>query len=149
MLKGASTAAERGIARLLAKPWLALLARIAVAMPFLLSGLAKLGDFNGAVAEVRGLTGLEPAALVAVLVIVTQLAGSALLVAGGRFAWIGAAALAGFTIVATLYAHAYWLKPEAERFLHQNVFFEHVSIVGGLALLAILATRPARGEHQR
>lgn len=139
--------AERGMERLLAQPWLALLARIAVALPFLLSGLAKLGDFNGAIAEVRGLTGLEPAALAAVLVIVVQLCGSALLIAGGRFAWIGAAALAGFTIVATLYAHAFWLKPEAERFLHRNIFFEHVSIVGGLALLAILAARSARGAR--
>lgn len=141
------TAAEQGIERLLAQPWLALLARIAVALPFLLSGLAKLGDFDGAIAEVRGLTGLEPAALLAVLVIVTQLAGSALLIAGGRFAWIGAAALAGFTIIATLYAHAFWLKPEAERFLHRNIFFEHVSIVGGLVLLAVLAARSDRGAR--
>ncbi|WP_186417300.1 DoxX family protein [Bosea sp. CS1GBMeth4] len=149
MPNGPLAAAGQGIERLLAQPWLALLARIAVALPFLLSGLAKLGDFNGAIAELRGLTGLEPAALLAVLVIVTQLAGSALLIAGGRFAWIGAAALAGFTIVATLYAHAFWLKPEAERFLHRNIFFEHVSIVGGLALLAILTADPARAGRPR
>lgn len=140
-------AVEQGIERLLAQPWLALVARIAVALPFLLSGLGKLADFDGATAEVRGLTGLEPAVLLAGLVIATQLAGSALLMAGGRFAWIGAAALASFTIVATLYAHAFWLKPEAERFLHRNIFFEHVSIVGGLALLAILAARSARGAR--
>jgi transmembrane protein len=149
MPNGPLAAAEQGIAQLLAQPWLALLARIAVALPFLLSGFAKLGDFNGAIAELRGLTGLEPAALLAVLVIATQLAGSALLIAGGRYASIGAAALAGFTIVATLYAHAYWLKPESERFLHRNIFFEHISIVGGLALLAILGARPAKGERQR
>lgn len=142
-------ATERGIERLLAQPWLALLARIALALPFLLSGLAKLGDFDGAIAEVRGLTGLEPAVFFAGLVVATQLAGSALLIGGGRFAWTGAAALAGFTIVATLYAHAFWLKPEAERVLHRNIFFEHVAIVGGLALLAILAARSATGERSR
>ena len=134
-------AAENAIERLLAEPWLALLARIAAALPFLLSGLAKLADFGGAIAEVRGLTGLEPAALFAVLVIATQLIGSALLIAGGRFTWIGAGLLAGFTIVATLYAHAFWLKPEAERFLNRNIFFEHISILGGLALAAILSAR--------
>lgn len=134
-------AAENAIERLLAQPWLALLARIAAALPFLLSGLAKLTDFGGAIAEVRGLTGLEPAALFAVLVIATQLIGSALLIAGGRFTWIGAGLLAGFTIVATLYAHAFWLKPEAERFLNRNIFFEHISILGGLALAAILSAR--------
>lgn len=129
---------------LLDRPWLALLARCAVALPFLFSGLAKLTDFGAALAELRGLAGLEPAWLFAVLVIATQLGGSALLIAGGRFAWVGAAALAGFTAIATLYAHAFWLKPEAERFLHRNIFLEHVAIVGGLILLAILSSRQAR-----
>ena len=129
---------------LLDRPWLALLARCGVALPFLLSGLAKLTDFGAAVAEVRGLAGLEPAWLFAVLVIATQLGGSALLIAGGRFAWVGAAALAGFTAIATLYAHAFWLKPEAERFLHRSIVLEHVAIVGGLILLAILSSRQAR-----
>lgn len=132
---------------LLGQSWLALLARIAVAAPFLISGIAKLADFGGAIGEVRGLTGLEPAALFAALVIATQLGGSALLIAGGRYAWIGAAALAGFTAVATLFAHAFWLKPQAERFLHQNIFFEHVSIVGGLVLLAVLAVRTAKAAR--
>lgn len=131
------------IRNLLAQPWLALVARCLVALPFLLSGIAKLGDFNGAVAEVRGLTGLEPAPLVAALVVLTQLGGAALVITGGRLAWLGAAALAGFTAVATLYAHAFWLMPEAERFLHRNIFFEHVSIIGGLALVANLCARPA------
>ena len=134
-------AAENAVERLLAQPWLALLARIAAALPFLLSGLAKLSDFGGAITEVRGQTGLEPATLFAILVIATQLIGSALLIAGGRFTWIGAGLLAGFTIVATLYAHAFWLKPEAERFLNRNIFFEHISILGGLALAAILSAR--------
>jgi uncharacterized membrane protein YphA (DoxX/SURF4 family) len=100
-------------------------------------------------AEVRDLTGFEPAALFAVLVIVTQLGGSALLIAGGRHAWIGAVALAGFTAIATLFAHAFWLKPANERFLHQNIFFEHVSIIGGLALLAVLAVRSSKDARAR
>ncbi|KFC71597.1 16S rRNA (Guanine966-N2)-methyltransferase [Bosea sp. LC85] len=141
------TTLQQAVEGLLSQSWLALLARIAVAAPFLISGVAKLADFGGAVGEVRGLTGLEPAAHFAVLVILTQLGGSALLIAGGRYAWIGAAALAGFTAVATLYAHAFWLKPAGERFLHQNIFFEHVSIVGGLVLLAVLSARLGRGAQ--
>lgn len=147
MPNGPFAATERGIERLLTQCWLGLLARIAVALPFLLSGFAKLADFSGATAEVRGLTGLEPAVLFAALVIVTQLGGSVLLIAGGRDTWIGAAALGGFTAIATLFAHAFWLKPATERFLHQNIFFEHVSIIGGLALLAILSVRSARGAR--
>ncbi|MGO4671357.1 DoxX family protein [Bosea sp. 2YAB26] len=141
------SSAQHAVERLLGQPWLVVLARVAVALPFMLSGIAKLFDFAGATAEVRGLTGLEPAAFFATLVILTQLGGSALLIAGGRYAWIGAAALAGFTILATLYAHAFWLKPAGERFLHQNIFFEHVSIAGGLALLAVLSARSSRGAR--
>lgn len=141
------SAIQQAVESLLGQSWLALLARIAVAFPFLISGVAKFGDFGGAMEEVRELTGFEHAALFAVLVIVTQLGGSALLIASGRFAWIGAAALAGFTAIATLFAHAFWLKPAAERLLHQNIFFEHVSIIGGLALLAILAARSTRGAR--
>ncbi|WP_149535446.1 DoxX family protein [Siccirubricoccus phaeus] len=129
------------IAALLDQPWFGFLARLAVALPFLLSGLAKLADFAGAMAEVRALAGLEPAWLFAALVILTQLGGAALLLFGGRRAWLGAALLAGFTAVATLLAHAFWTKPAAERFLHQNIFFEHVSIIGGLLAAAILAQR--------
>jgi transmembrane protein len=133
-------------ARLFAAAWVELVARIAVAAPFLISGIAKLLDFPGAIAEVRGLTGLEPAALFAGLVVLTQLGGSALLIAGRRFAWIGALALAGFTAIATFCAHAFWLKPTAEQFLHRNIFFEHIAIAGGLVLLAVLSFRPARGR---
>ncbi|WP_292530094.1 DoxX family protein, partial [Mesorhizobium sp.] len=98
--------------RFLGAKWVEAVARLAVAVPFLISGAAKILDFRGSIAEVRGLTGLEPAAFFAVLVIVTQLGGSVSLIAGGRFVWIGALALAGFTTIATLSAHAFWLKPE-------------------------------------
>lgn len=141
------SAVQSAAENLLGQSWLAMVARIAVTLPFLLSGVAKLADFGGATAEVRGLTRVEPAGLLAALVIVTQLGGSALLVAGARHAWIGAAALAGFTAVATLLAHDFWFKPATERFLHQNIFFEHVSIIGGLTLLAILAARSSRGAR--
>lgn len=139
---------EQTVERVLTMPWVALLARIAVAVPFLLSGIAKTFDFGGAVAEVRGLTGFEPAALFAVLVIITQLGGSALLIAGGRLTWIGSAALAGFTVLATLYAHAFWRMPPAEQFIHRNIFFAHVAVVGALVLVAVLAARPAKTESR-
>ncbi|BCH23099.1 hypothetical protein MesoLjLc_28400 [Mesorhizobium sp. L-8-10] len=134
------------VERLLAVRWIEAAARFAVAVPFLISGISKLFDFPGAVAEVRGLTAIEPALPLAVLVIVVQLGGSALLIAGGRLAWIGALTLTGFTAVATLLAHSFWLKAEAEQFLHRNIFFEHVAIAGGLILLAILTVKPSRAR---
>lgn len=132
-----------GFLGVLGHPAVAGLARLAIAAPFLISGVAKLVDFTGTIAEVRALTGTGQAGLVAALVVAAQLVGSILVILGGRYAWIGGGLLAGFTTAATLVAHAFWLKPEAERALHANIFFEHVSIVGGLLLVAVLSARVA------
>ena len=121
--------------------WLPLLARLALASPFLLSAILKAVDFEHATAEVRGLTGLEPAWLIAALVIAAQLGGSLLLLSGHRWGWLGAALLAGFTVVATLFAHAWWTKPAAEAPRDFAVFWEHVAICGGLLLAGWLSWR--------
>jgi transmembrane protein len=132
---------EALIAELLAQPWLALLARVALTSAFWLSGIFKLLDFPGAVAEIRGLSGLEPAALFAALVIVVQIGGSLLVIFSDRFAWLGAGALGVFTLLATLLAHAWWTKTGVERFRDFNTFWEHMGLVGGFALAAILAAK--------
>jgi len=126
---------------LLSQRWVEIIARLAVVAPFLISGVAKAIDFAGAVGEVRMLVGVEPAWLVAAAVVAVQLGGSLLVMIGGRRAVLGSIALIGFTILATLAAHAFWLKPEAERMMNQNIFFEHVAIVGGLLLVALISAR--------
>jgi transmembrane protein len=131
---------EAAIARLPAQPWFSLSARIALTSAFWLSAIGKTFDFPAAITEVRGLTGLEPAALFAVLVILVQLGGSLLVIRGGRFAWLGAGALGVFTVLATLLAHAWWTKTGIERFRDFNTFWEHIGLVGGLMLAAVLAS---------
>jgi uncharacterized membrane protein YphA (DoxX/SURF4 family) len=121
--------------------WVLLLARTALAAPFLVSAVLKAADFPAATAEVRGLTGLEPARVFAGLMIITQIVGSALLLVGGQRAWIGAGLLAGFTVVATLLAHAWWTKPPAEAPRDLAIFWEHVAICGGLLLAGWLSWR--------
>ncbi len=132
------------IATWLARPGVAFLARLALVSPFLVSGVLKALDFSGAVAEVRGLVGLEPAGLLAALVIATQLGGSVLLIAGGRLAWIGAVLLAGFTAMATLLAHSFWTKSGIEAAHDLTTFFEHVGLIGGFLLVAILGAQRLR-----
>ncbi len=126
--------------------WLEAGARLALVSTFLVSAVLKALDFPGATAEVRALTGLEPAGLFAALVIVTQLVGSVLVLAGGRWAWIGAGLLAGFTLVATLVAHAFWTKSGVEQVRDLMTFFEHLGLIGGLVLVAGLS---ARSEETR
>ena len=135
------TTLTRALSDWLSRPGMALLARIALVSAFAVSGVAKMLDFSGAVAEVRALAGIEPAVVLAVLVIITQLGGAALVIAGGRAAWIGAGLLAAFTVVATLLAHAFWTKSGLEQVRDLSTFFEHVGLIGGFLLASILVAR--------
>jgi uncharacterized membrane protein YphA (DoxX/SURF4 family) len=124
------------------RPKLGIAARLLLCAPFILSGIAKAFDFTSATAEVHGLTGLEPAALFAGLVVLTQLGGSALVVRGGHWAWVGAALLACFTLVASVLAHGWWSNSGIDRVRDFNIFWEHMGLIGGLALAAMASGRP-------
>ncbi len=113
----------------------------ALAAPFVLSGLSKAFDFAGATAEVRALTGFEPAWVGAVAVIAAQLGGAALLLGGGRWTRYGALLLALFVAVATLLAHSWWTKAGIDRVRDFNAFWEHIAIIGGLGLAAMIVGR--------
>jgi transmembrane protein len=128
-------AAPRPIAQVLALPGFDYLARLALASPFLISGVVKLTDFGGAMNEVTGL-GLQPAGLIATTVILTQLGGSALFLTR-RYCWLGAGILAVFTALATVLAHPFWAFEGPDRGRQTATFFEHVAIVGGLAVAAL------------
>ena len=111
--------------------WLALLGLCAA---YLQGGIDKAFDLNGAINEVRHF-GLEPAAPMAIATIITELAGSALILTG-FYRWLGALWLAGFTLMATIIANRFWELPMAERFMSENTFFEHLGLVGGFLLVA-------------
>ena len=119
-----------------------LIARICLAIVFLYSGVDKLRHWGSSIEEVRG-DGLPLPAVFAGTTVFTQLVGGCL-VATGFFAWFGALLLAGFTIVATLLGHRFWLRHGSE-FRHElTTSLEHVAIVGGLLLL-FLIDFPATG----
>ncbi|AUN32244.1 DoxX family protein [Niveispirillum cyanobacteriorum] len=131
------------IAALLESPALNLGARILLTLPFWTSGIAKLLDLDGALAEAAHF-GLEPAWVTVVATLIVQLGGSAALITG-RFAWLGAGALGVFTALATLIAHPFWTAADPMlRFHERNTFLEHVGLIGGLVLAAILTHRKGR-----
>ena len=114
--------------------WLAYLGLCAA---YLQGGLTKLFDFPGAVAEMQHF-GLSPAPLLAGLVIALEL-GASLMILTGKLRWLGALALAIFTLAATWMALSFWELPAGqERFMATNSFFEHLGLVGGLLLVAWL-----------
>lgn len=137
------------IASLLASAWFGLFARACLTLPYWSSGVMKLLDLPGAMAEARHFA-LEPAALAVGATILIQLGASLLLILG-RQAWLAAGALGVFTAAATLIAHPFWtLADPVARFHDRNTFLEHVGLAGGLMLAAILAEggrrRPGPGR---
>lgn len=123
-------------------PIVALAGRIALTFPFWGSGLAKLADFDAAMAEMTRF-GLEPPALIAAATIVVQLVGSLLIIVN-RLAWLGAGGLGIFTALTIPLVHHFWsITEEPFRTIAFHTATEHVGMIGGLVLASILAGRPA------
>ena len=114
--------------------WLAYLGLCAA---YLQGGFNKLTDFNSALGEMTHF-GLSPAALFALQVIALEL-GASVMILTGKLRWLGALALAAFTLMATFLALRYWELPVGpERFGAANSFYEHLGLIGGFLLVAWL-----------
>jgi uncharacterized membrane protein YphA (DoxX/SURF4 family) len=135
--------APRWIEAILGWPATACAARTALASAYLIGGIMKVTDFQAAVAE-QAHFGLQPAPLWAALTIVVELVGPALLITG-RYMWLAAGALSVLTAIAMLVANDFWAQQGLARFMALNAFFEHVGLIGGFALAAILDHR--QKEH--
>jgi transmembrane protein len=115
-------------------------ARVLLTFPFWGSGLAKLLDFTGGMAEMRQF-GLEPAWIFNALTVFVQVTGSALIITK-RWTWLGAGALGVFTALTIPIVHAFW-RLEGERAVTAfHTAGEHVGMIGALILVSILALRP-------
>jgi transmembrane protein len=104
------------------------------------SAVAKLPDLPATQAEMAHF-GLNPPWLFALGTIALQLAGSALVIFGGRLAWLGAAALGLFTLATIPISHDFWNMQGQAASLEKLWAQEHVSIVGGLIVAAMLSSR--------
>jgi len=133
----------RAIGSLVATPPVHFIALLGLCAAYIQGGLDKLLDFNAAIAEAQHF-GLPFATAAACATIVTELAGSALILTG-VYRWLGALSLAGFTLVATFVANRFWEMQLPERFMVENSFFEHLGLVGGFLLVAWLDLRERRG----
>ena len=130
------------IGAILSWPWILPFARIALTSAFLIGGIQKFVDFPGAVAE-QAHFGLQPAWLWAVAAIIVEVGGSALVIFA-RWVWLGAGALGVLTAVAMMAANNFWTMTGHERFAALNAFFEHLGLIGGFVLVAVLTARTAR-----
>jgi uncharacterized membrane protein YphA (DoxX/SURF4 family) len=131
------------MASAIATPPVHFIALLGLCAAYLQGGLVKLLDFNAAIAETQSF-GLPFAAAATAATIVTELAGSALILTG-FYRWLGALWLAGFTLFATFVANRFWEMEPPARFMIENAFFEHLGLVGGFLLVAWLDLRQRRG----
>ena len=114
--------------------WMHWIALLLLCAAYLQGGLVKLFDFSGAVAEMQHF-GLSPAVPMAAATIALELVAPAMILLG-VYRWLGALALAGFTLAATFMANRFWSAPPDAQFMLMNAFFEHLGLVGGFLLVA-------------
>lgn len=114
----------------------ALIGRLLIALMFILAGIGKIGGFAG-VAGYIGSKGLPLPQLLAVGTIVLEIVAGLALLVGFKTRW-AAAALAAFTVLATLLFHNYWAMPAEQQQVQQLMFMKNLAIVGGLLMITVL-----------
>jgi putative oxidoreductase len=113
-----------------------LVARLFLAILFLIFGWRKLKDYSGTVSQmVRD--GLPMPVLATAIAIFMELP-VALAIAVGAFTRPSAVLLAFYTLGASLVEHRYWTMSGADRFANMENFYKNLSITGGLLLLFVI-----------
>ena len=113
----------------------ALIARILLALMFVLAGLSKFGNLSGTAGYI-GSKGLPLPMLLAIATAVLEVVGGLAIVVGYR-ARIAGLVLALFTLLASVVFHNYWALPADQQMVQQLMFMKNVSVAGGLLLLAV------------
>ncbi len=113
---------------------LALIARILLALLFLIAGFGKIGGFAGTAGYIasKGLPLPEVGAAIAVLV---EFGGALALIVGFQTR-IVALVMAVFTIATGVIFHNYWAMPADQVMVNQIMFLKNLSIAGGLLMLS-------------
>jgi putative oxidoreductase len=120
-----------------------LVARILLALIFLLSGFHKLMAFEHTAAYMAA-HGLPAAHVLLVATIAIEFAGSLMILLGWQ-ARLGAAALFLFLIPTTLVFHAFWAVNPADTVAVQNQmnhFMKNLAIMGGMLYVVVYGSGP-------
>ena len=127
------------IAAILDSRLTSLLGRVLLTFMFWSSGISKVVDWKGGVADMVHFH-LNPPGAFNLATLVVQLVGSALVIFG-PYAWLGAGMLAVFTVLTIPIAHPFWTLQGPQRMNDMYTAVEHVSIVGALMLVSVLRRR--------
>lgn len=109
--------------------------RILIAAIFILSGLSKIGGFEGTVGYIAS-KGLPLPQLAAFGAIIVELGGGLMLVLGWK-ARYAATAMLVFTALAALVFHDFWAAPPDQVQNQMIHFMKNISMMGGLLFVVI------------
>lgn len=124
-----------------AHPATELLFRVIVTTFFWMAGIFGVFNFRVIVDEMVA-EKLPAPEVFAVATIATQLIGSALLISNFRgLGWLGAGALAVFTLLTIPIGHAFWTFAEPKRTAEFHIALEHITVIGGLLIAGLLSLK--------
>ncbi len=130
---------EYFVSAVLTHPHFAIAAKVVLTSLFWIAGLFGVFKFDVIVQEMVDVK-LPAPRLFAVATIACQLIGSALIITNfAGLGWLGAGALAVFTLLTIPYGHAFWQFEGPKRMHEFQIALEHITVVGGLAIAAILS----------
>lgn len=112
-----------------------LIARVLLAILFVLFGWSKLIGFSGTVAYMVTEGAPLPTVAAVIAVVMELLVGTAIAI--GFYTRPLAYLLALYTLATAVIGHRYWTMPDAERMANMIHFYKNLSIAGGLLLLCI------------
>ena len=129
------------------KSYASLVARLLLALMFILAGFGKLTDIQGTAGYIAS-GGLPFPTLLAVAVGLFELLGGIALVIGFQARIIGLL-MALFTIAASVAFHPYWSVPAEQQYITQLLFMKNISVAGGMLLLSALGAGPLSVDGAR
>ncbi|GLR25654.1 DoxX family protein [Limnobacter litoralis] len=118
---------------------LTIVARVLLALMFLLAGWGKLTGFSQTVAYIQSV-GLPAANVMAAAGMVVEL-GAGLALVFGFQTQIAALLLAGFTLMASFLFHNFWAAPADQAYVMQLMFLKNIAVTGGLLFVALKSKR--------
>ena len=125
--------------------WTPVVARVFLALLFIVAGLNKLTGFDGTVGYIGSLTNESVAPMLTVLAILFELGGGLMLLFNWKTA-LGVDMLIAFTVVATILGHTTFTGDAMKDQMQYTAILKNLAIIGGLLLMARLACRESATE---
>ena len=129
-------------------PWTPTVARVFLALLFVVGGFGKLMGFDATVGYIGMLTNESIAPFLTVLAILFELGGGLMLF----FNWktsLGIDMLIAFTVVATILGHTTFTGDAMADQMQYTAILKNLAIIGGLLLMARVVCRESQSDTNR